>query len=190
MGKERYVLFHPDILRQETSLLRHQNAFILPTGHFYWAKGYIGCNPSHQLESSALWISRAEFGSAFDLQETYRQAYQEIEEECQRMGKCRPKRLYYLRSILVHFYGYVLFARQEDLFSPLGREQCFYDYSLIPDSDSYGKTATPAQLEVLHQLFEINRDDFAHSKDPNTSSERVFQKVLKHQNRNANLCHW
>ena len=42
-----------------------QNAFIKPDGSFYIAKGYTGCNPWQQLESSALWIGKQEIGHYF-----------------------------------------------------------------------------------------------------------------------------
>ena len=166
-----------DIIKNE-GLLKHKNAFILPDGTFYLAKGYTFGNPSHQLESSSLDIIRKEIG--FNIPKT------ECEEYFQNLGVNYSNKshvnntsekkylLYYLRSILVHYYGYALFARRE-FESHWGDGKLYSDESMIPDPYYFGNDATEDQIEILKKLFELNtdrswelaygRDRFKHSFD-------------------------
>lgn len=150
MAKPKLELHNLQEIDKEKSIFVHQNAFIKPDGTFYLAKGYTGCNPSHQIESSALWIGRKEIGD--DFVQKFKEYYDKLMWE-----KQSPKYLYYLRTILVHYYGYALFCRTEIIKSFKDRNR-FYENSLVPDLELYGKEVTPEQIEVIRKLYEINDD--------------------------------
>ena len=164
MSKKLQVYTKEDI-KEKGEVIKKHNAFIRRDGTFYLAKGYTGCNPSHQLDSSALQIGRQDIG--YDFIEKYKENYQNIdpslitytEEEKEKILKqyIRFESLKYeneysmdfyegslerdikrrqeivmwkaelqrIRSILIHYYGYVLYAMKEDVDSKLGSVQVF-----------------------------------------------------------------
>jgi hypothetical protein len=172
MKKTKFILYGQDDILTKTKLIKHNNAFIMPDGNFYLAKGYTGCNPSHQLESSALAIARKDI--AYDIIAEYN-AY------CDKNDVSLSKRFYYFRSVLVHYYGYVLFARIE-LIKAFNDRNRYFDYSLIPDPKFYGKEATLMQIKTLEKLFEINDDGTLQFNYRKPTSQDIFQKVLIHKN--------
>ena len=86
-------IYTPNIIEIEKDFFKHNNAFILTNGNFILVKGYTGCNPSHQLESSALHIYRNLTDQ--DLQKEYESYIQ----------KNSLVKQHYLRTILIHYYG-------------------------------------------------------------------------------------
>lgn len=141
-----------------------KNAFIRRDGSFYLAKGYTGCNPWHQLESSALWVGRQEIGE--DFVEQYKKYLEDLKKDAKKyqehLAILRSRswdeektRLRDKRSILVHFYGFVLFCRTEYIRSFNDRAY-FTDTSLIPYPEYYGQEATMEQKETLETFFDIN----------------------------------
>lgn len=148
--------------------IKHNNAFILRDGSFILAKGYTGCNPSHQLESSALTISRSFMDE--DMVKLYEDYLKEHD-----MNK-----LYYLRSMLVHYYGMGLFARVEHIKAFNDRNK-YSDYSMIPNPKYYGKSATNEQLDTMAKLFELNDDGTLLSNSTETL-EKVFMLKRPYDN--------
>lgn len=150
MSKKDIKVYNIDDIRKNTEIFVHQNAFIKPDGSIFIAKGYTGCNPAHQLESSALSIGRFDIGMDFanKFKETYERLMREEKD---------PKMLFYLRSILVHYYGYTLFCRKE-LIKSFDDRNKFIESSLIPNPDFYGNDITTAQMDVMEELFDVNDD--------------------------------
>lgn len=146
MKKIQLPLYCEEDIELKKEEILHQNAFIRKDGTFYLAKGYTGCNPHHQIESSALWIGRQDIG--FDFEERFREAYQKAENH--------PKRLRYLRTILIHYYGYALFCRQQLIRT---NQEKYADYSCVPWKEYYGQEATEEQIRVLTKLFALNDDE-------------------------------
>lgn len=222
MSKKKLELYTKEDIRIKGEEIKRHNAFIRTDGTFYLAKGYTGCNPSHQLDSSALQVGRQDIG--LDFIEKYKENYQNIvpslitytEEEYSELlwqyacfkslrdlrDKCempmrhyewalgldiknRQKRvmlrceLQRIRSILVQYYGYALFAMKENVDSKLGREKEFYEESIIPNPEYYGKSATKEQIETLEELFYLNcSEDFA--------KKRLFYV----ENHLSGSCYW
>ncbi len=159
-------------MKTNKECILHHNAFILPDGKFYLAKGYTGCNPSQQLESSAKKIAKETISShAWEDFENYPK---------EKDGKLLPH-FQQLRTILVHFYGYGLFARQEYRESYQGERQ-YFDYSILPNPQFYGKEATANQIETLRLLFELNDDGTFHPNPFMKTTESHIQKILEHKN--------
>ena len=73
---KKLILHNIQEIDRDKNTFVKQNALIRPDGTFYLAKGYTGCNPWHQLESSALWVGRQDIGNDFILQ------YQQYLNEC------------------------------------------------------------------------------------------------------------
>ena len=132
----------------------HNNAFIKPNGDIFIAKGYTGMNPSHQLESSALSIGRNEFGN--DFPQKFKRAYERLIKEEQNLIT-----LYYLRTILVHYYGYALFCRKE-IIKAFDDRNKYVDCSLVPNPDYFGRNVTDKQLSVMEELYDVNDDGTLH----------------------------
>lgn len=207
MSKKKLQVYRIEDIKERADEIKRHNAFIRKDGTFYLAKGYTGCNPSHQLDSSALQVGRQDIG--LDFIEKYKDNYQNIdpslinyteEEKLElfkqyvhfravedgwqlkeevlkddmqiRLNSYEGSLKYYIktrqervmqkwelqriRSILIHYYGYALFAMKEDVDSKLGREQVFYDESIIPNPEYYGQSATEEQLETLEELYYLN----------------------------------
>ncbi len=178
-----------------------QNAFIRPDGTFYLAKGYTGCNPWHQLESSALWVGRQDIG--YDFIVKYEEWLEKLkntncDEFKEYMGKLRKvsnvigtTKLWDKRSVLVHFYGYVLFCRTEFIRSFKDRE-IFYENSLIPNPSIYGKEITLEQKEVLSKMFDINEGQNVSSYSYSghiSDRDEMLKLVLEHRNNVGNWHH-
>lgn len=192
-------VYRVEDIKEKGEEIKKHNAFIRRDGTFYLAKGYTGCNPSIQLDSSALQVGRQDIG--YDFIEKYKENYQNIEpslityteEEYSEFlwqyacfealrdlrNKCEMPMCHYewtlglniksrqervmerwelqrIRSILIHYYGYALFAKKEDVDSKLGREKVFYDESIIPNPEYYGQSATEEQLETLEELYYLD----------------------------------
>ena len=95
--------------------------------------------------------------------------------------------LYYLRTMLVHYYGFALFARTEYIKSFDNRNK-FFDQSLVPNPEYYEKQVTPEQIITLEKLFTLNDDGtllFPKTLRPQTSEE-ILKRVLKHNNGSGN----
>jgi hypothetical protein len=170
-------IYLPSDIETQKGIIRHMNAFILPNGNFVLAKGYTGCNPSHQLESSALHISR--YLTDTDLKKEYEEYIQQTTEK---------KKLHYLRTMLVHYYGFALFARVEHI-TAFNDRNTFFDYSLIPNPKYYGKEVTPEQISTLEKLFKLNDDGTLRPSNVGThhvTSEDILTKVLQHKRSNDN----
>ena len=168
MGKIQLPLYCEEEIETKKEEILHHNAFIRKDGTFYLAKGYTGCNPHHQIESSALWIGRQDIG--YDFEERFRDAYQKA-------GK-NPKYLRYLRTILVHYYGYALFCRQQLIH--LDKER-YVDESCVPFAKFYGHEATEEQIRVITKLFELNNDETFVLPYHCNSVEEKLEKVLRFQ---------
>ena len=172
MGKSKLILYKQNDINGQLKLIRRNNAFILPDGSFYLAKGYTGCNPSHQLESSALAILREKIG--YEIKKVDCESYFLSHDQ-----NYKAKYLYYLRSVLVHYYGFALFARQELINNYKDRNK-FFDCSIVPNPEYYGKDITPSQTETLEKLFEINDNATLCFGFMNKNSEDILKKVLSH----------
>lgn len=209
MSKKKLQVYKIEDIKLKADEIKKHNAFIRKDGTFYLAKGYTGCNPSHQLDSSALQVGRQDIG--YDFIEKYKENYQKIEPslinytEEEKLAlfqqyihfkllgdrslefeegrlkddtpisinvykyclesdiKFRQERvmqkweLQRIRSILIHYYGYALFARKENVDSKLGREKVFYDESIIPNPEYYGQSATEEQLATLEEIYTLDR---------------------------------
>lgn len=155
-------IYLPSDIDDKLEIIKHNNAFVLEDGNFILAKGYTGCNPSHQLESSALKIARELYD--YDFIEKYR--------------KENPSEFYYLRTMLVHYYGLVLFCRKEVIKAYNDRNK-FLDYSTIPNPRYHGLEPTKEQLATLEKLFKIN-DDGTFLQP----SDKVLEKVIQYEDRN------
>lgn len=207
MSQKKLQIYTKEDIKEKGEVIKKHNAIIRKDGTFYLAKGYTGCNPSHQLDSSALQIGRQDIG--YDFIEKYKENYQSIEpslityteeeklalfqqyahfealkevveieqgrlkddmeitlnvwkyslesdiEYRQRIVMQRNE-LQRIRSILIHYYGYALYAMKEDVDSELGREKVFYDESIIPNPEYYGQSATKEQLETLEEIYYLD----------------------------------
>lgn len=164
---KKLILHNIQEIDRDKNTFVKQNALIRPDGTFYLAKGYTGCNPWHQLESSALWVGRQDIGNDFilqyqqylnELKENNAEAYREYLENLRKFSRViGATELYDKRSVLVHFYGYVLFCRTE-LIKAFNDRDIFFDQSLIPDVSIHGRDITLEQIETLRELFSINDD--------------------------------
>lgn len=162
---KKLILHNRQEINRDKSTFVKQNALIRPDGTFYLAKGYTGCNPWHQLESSALWVGRQDIG--YDFVDKYKQFLKKLEQEdiskyreyLENLRKNSPvegaTELYDKRSVLVHFYGYVLFCRIE-LIRAFNDRDIFFDQTVIPESSIHGLEITLEQEETLRELFDVN----------------------------------
>ena len=164
--EKKIKIYSQNLINTKKDIIKHNNAFILPSGDFILAKGYTGCNPSHQLESSALRICK--YLTDKNLKEEYINLNDNLHS------------LYYLRTMLVHYYGFSLFARVEHIKAFNDRSK-FSDYSIIPNPKYYGKEATSEQLITLKKLFEINDDGTLLTSTYENTSDEIYQNVLKHK---------
>jgi len=173
MKKSNLKLYSLSDIERTPELIIHTNAFIRPDGGFYLAKGHTGNNPSKQLESSALMVAREDI--AYDINAIYVAGLKKLVEN----GKS-PIIFSRLRNVLVHYFGYALFARVE--FIRTGNVECrFTDESLVPNPRYYGKEITLKQQETLGKLFELNDDETLVSTRYFANSEEIFAKVLDHR---------
>lgn len=150
MSKKDIKVYNIEDVKKNSEIFVHQNAFIKPDGTIFIAKGYTGCNPSHQLESSALSIGRYDIG--MDFANSFKATYERLMKE-----EKNPKMLFYLRSILVHYYGYTLFCRKEEIKAFDDRNK-YIESSLIPNPDYYDRDITTAQMDVMEELYDVNDD--------------------------------
>lgn len=191
---KKLILHNIQEIDRDKDTFIKQNALIKPDGTFYLAKGYTGCNPWHQLESSALWVGRQEIGNDFILQyqqylknleerntEEYRAYLENLRKFSRVIG---AKELYDKRSVLVHFYGYTLFCRTE-LIKAFNDRDIFFDQSLIPNPLLHGKEITEEQKVTLETFFNINdgQDVSSSGKGKYTKEkEEMLQLVLTNKN--------
>lgn len=167
--------FH-DIAEKKLSI-KHQNAFIFPDGTFCLSEGYTGSDSSRQLESTALRISREILGIN-DLKTRYQIHLQSLIEQGMDIEEVNKKRLYYLRGILIHYYGYGLFARVQRIDCDPGVEQ-FWDASMLPNPFFNGKTATSEQIATLREFFRLNNDGTVLPSWNEKGIESTIRKILK-----------
>lgn len=170
-----------------------QNAFIKPDGSFYIAYGYTGCNPWQQLERSALLVGRQEIGKYFVekyydwlkcLEETNKEEYERSLKRLRQISNVeKAPHLYDKRSILVQFYGFVLFCRTEVIRAFNDRDK-FFEQSLIPDPELYGKEITEKQKDTLKKFFDLNEEqnvtDFDKGKKV-TDKDEILKLVLENK---------
>lgn len=191
---KRLVLHNVQEINEDNKIFVKQNALIKPDGTFYLAKGYTGCNPWHQLESSALMVGRQDIG--FDFIQKYDQYLSYLEEKSpedyrlylENLRKVsrviNATKLYDKRSVLVHFYGYVLFCRTEIIKAFNDRDK-FYEQSLISNSSICGKEMTLEQQETLEKLFNVNEGQNIYSYGYGkciTDKDEMLQLVLTNKN--------
>jgi hypothetical protein len=150
MSKKDIKVYNIEDIKKNSEIFVHQNAFIKPDGTIFIAKGYTGCNPAHQLESSALSIGIYDIG--MDFANKFKALYEKLKSEGE-----NPVYLYYLRSILVQYYGYTLFCRKEIIKSFDDRNK-YIDCSIVPNPNLYGKDATIEQIDVMEELYNVNDD--------------------------------
>ena len=180
MEKRTITIYTPDNIKKQVEVMKHNNAFILPNGSYVLAKGYTGCNPSHQLESSALQISRQLISP--DIRAQYEDFVKDLELA---LNENNLPRLYYLRAILVEYYGWALFARTED-FKAWDDSGHFFEESLVPNSKYYGQIPTSEQIHTLREFFDINDDGTVISeKNGNPSKEASLMRILSYENNDS-----
>ncbi len=173
MSIQKLTIFNfSDIETQKVSL-KHQNAFIFPNGQFCLANGYTGYDHSQQLESSALQFSQ-EVLQINNIKERYEVHLHSLLKKGLTEEEIKFRKLYYIRDILVQYYGYGLFARIQrmDVYPEVKN---FWDCSMLPNPKYYGKTATEEQIVTLKTLFQLNDDG---TILPNWNEE-FFQKLFK-----------
>lgn len=177
MHIRKLTVYQREDIQSKSRIIKHKNAFIKPNGEFILARGYTGLHPSEQIEKSATRIAKEI--TTTDI----RKEYEEYLQSLWKMGREKEAlpQFRYLRDILVHYYGYAMFARREKLNQPHGKNH-FIDYSMIPNVLYCGKEVTSDQIKTLRELFNLNDDGtldptfFAYTK------EEHFQKVLTHRN--------
>lgn len=187
---KKLILHNVQEINRDKDTFIKQNALIKPDGAFYLAKGYTGCNPWHQLESSALWVGRQDIGYDFmekyenylkELEDTDTLKYREYLENLRKASRViDATKLYDKRSVLVHFYGYVLFCRTE-IIRAFNDRDIFFDQSLIPSPDIHGKEMTLEQKETLEEFFNINEGQNVSSYGMGkriTDKDEMLQLVL------------
>lgn len=181
MTIQKLTIYNFSDIKTEKVSIKHQNAFIFPDGTFCLSQGYVGTSSSSYLESAALRISREIYGIS-SLREFYNVKLQELLKLGVNKDVVNAKKLYYLRDILIQYHGLSLFARIQRANSVANIEQ-FWDYSILPKPEYFGKTATDNQLKTLHALFEINNDGSVLPNWNITAIEEHFQKrKFKHLN--------
>lgn len=191
---KKLILHSVQEINKDKSTFIKQNALIKPDGTFYLAKGYTGCNPWHQLESSALWVGRQDIGYDFiekyenylkELEENEPLKYREYLENLRKVSSViGATKLYDKRSVLVHFYGYVLFCRTEYIKAFDDRDK-FYEQSLVPNASIYGKEITKEQTNTLEELFDINDGQIVCALGGGKGvgdKEKMLQLVLTNKN--------
>ncbi len=164
-----------DIKTQEVSI-KHQNAFIFPNGSFCLVKGYTGRSPSQQLENGALEISRELISC--DIKFLHKMHLKKLQEEGMSDEEIKQKDFYFLRSILVHYYGYGLFARVQRMDTETDIEQ-FWDSSILPNPEYFKKEATDEQIATLQALFELNDDSTLLPSLNEEKIKKILQKRIK-----------
>lgn len=169
-----------DITTRKVSV-EQKNAFIFPNGTFCLSEGYTGYNPPQPLETKAKEIAEQVL-NIYSLKTYYNVQLQRLLENGVKKEVVDSKRFYYLRDILIHYYGYCLFARVQRMDSLPQQE--FWDASAIPSSDYFGKKATLEQLQTLQLLFEINQNKTLLPSWNETFIRDSFQKVLTEKNIN------
>ena len=91
--------------------------------------------------------------------------------------------LYDKRSILVQYYGFVLFCRTEIINSVKDRDK-FFDKSLIPDPFLYGKKITEEQKDTLGKFFDLNDGQNVTAFDNGqriTDKDEILKLVLENK---------
>ncbi|MDD3186900.1 MAG: hypothetical protein PHD02_00280 [Bacilli bacterium] len=169
-------LYQQSTIINSPKLIKANNAFILDDGSFYLAKGYTGGNFIKQIESSSLMILRELVG--YDIKRN------EVADYFNKLGINYRKVItsgnpyfYYLKQILVDYYGYALFARREDNFEYI-KEQRFSDCSATPNPAKFNKKVKKKQLETLKLLIQLNDSDPLCIKPECTIKEEVVKGRL------------
>ena len=105
MTVQKLAIFNiTDIAKRKVSI-HQKNAFIFPDGTFCLSEGYIGFNPSQQLETTAQEIADKIINIP-SLKEYYNVQLHLLLQNGMKKEEVDAKRLYFLRDILVHYYGY------------------------------------------------------------------------------------
>lgn len=179
MTIQKLAIFNiTDITKRKVSI-QQKNAFIFPDGTFCLSEGYIGVNSSQQLETTAQEIAD-NIIKIHSLKEYYNTQLQLLLQKGMKKEVVDAKRLYFLRDILIHYYGYCLFARVQrmDILPKLE----FWDSSILPDFHYFEKSATIKQLQTLQALFELNKGK---TMLPSWNEDSI-QKVLKEKREQIN----
>ncbi len=177
MTTQKLTIYNFNDIATKKLSIKHQNAFIFPDGTFCLSEGYTGCDSSQQLEQTALKISREILG-IHDLKTRYQIHLQQLLNQGMSQEEVSLKKLYYLRGILVHYYGYGLFARVQRMDSSPNVEQ-FWDSSMLPNPIYNNKTATIEQISTLKALFVLNNDGTVLPSLNEESIENDIDKLLK-----------
>lgn len=175
MTTQKLTILNIHDIKAKKVSIQHKNAFIFPDGTFCLAEGYTGYNPSQQLESTALEIAQQILKKS-SLKTYYNIVLQGLQKRGAREEEINSKRLYFLRDILIHYYGYSLFARIQRRENPLHPK--FWDASVLPNPTFFGKSATLEQIQTLHALFELNNDGTVLPSSNEEIIKDSFQKVL------------
>lgn len=140
-----------DIIDDEKNIyIKANNAFIYPNGNFVLAKGYDARNATYLLEQSANEINKSYTGEK-NLLEGYRKFIRRYPD---------ARKFYYLRDILIHFYGFVLFASTDSivLTNPMDN---YFENVIIPEKAYFSKSITIEQLTTLKSLYFLNSEDIS-----------------------------
>ena len=137
----------------KTDIIINHNAFVLPDGEFILADGFDSRNATHVVERSANEISKFLVPNKNILDE-YRKC---IHDDASAM------RFYYLREILIHYYGLALYADTSSLNSTFGIEYFnnMFSYFTIPASNYFGKQFTAEQFNTIKLLMRTNGDSIS-----------------------------
>ncbi len=176
MTVQKLTIFSIQDIKTQGVSIKHQNAFIFPNGGFCLAQGYTGRNSSQLLESSALEISKNFISN--DIKLFHKIHLKKLEEAGMSAEEIKKREFYYLKSILVHYYGYGLFARVQRMDTKRNVEQ-FWDYSMLPDPEYFKKEATESQATTMKALFELNNDGTVLPSLNGDTIKKSIQKILQ-----------
>lgn len=179
MTIQRLTIYSIDDITTKKVSVHKKNAFIFPNGTFCLSEGYTGYNPSQPLEAKAQEIAEQVL-NIYSLKTYYNVQLQRLLQNGMKKEVVDAKKLYYLRDILIHYYGYCLFARVQRMDSLPKQE--FWDASVLPNTSYFGKEATIKQLQTLKLLFEINQDGTLLPNWNEGLIEDSFQKCLTEKN--------
>lgn len=133
---------------KKCKLIIENNAFIFPNGNFTLARGYDMRNATYEIELSARDINKS-FRGDKNLLDNYRSYLADNPD---------ARKFYYLRDVLIHYYGFVLFADTDSikLQNPFDN---FYSTFIAPEKRFFDKSITVEQLTTLKSLHLLNDYD-------------------------------
>ena len=148
----KLVIYKKDDLfnYQKLREIMASNAFVLKNGDFILVDGYELRNATHAIERSACVINR-KLIKGLNLLEQYRIFLENHE--------YAPK-LYYLREVLIHYYGLALFCDTDSLDIPRKHDKKYYHF-ILPDKDLFGKEYSNEQVDTIRELIKLNCEDLS-----------------------------